>query len=104
MNAASYACRAGRSKVTIRVKIAVLVRDLREIPRFHVGSCASASQDEGRERNRESWLAPAMITFSLLGCDAELREDEHVSCRVFDADFFCAVEGGANWHRNLNSF
>jgi len=58
MNAASYACRAGRSKVAL----------------------------------------------SLPGCDAELGEYHYVPCRVFDADFFCAVERGANRHRNINSF
>src|SRR5580692_11210556 len=61
-----------------------------------VMNAASYAERAGRGKVR--------VVFSGLRRDAKLRKDDHVSGRIFDADFFRAVERSADGHRNVNSF
>src|SRR5580693_6723310 len=61
-----------------------------------VMNAASYAERAGRGKVR--------VVFSGLRRDAKLRKDDHVSGRIFDADFFRAVERSANWHRNVDAF
>src|SRR5580704_8788011 len=60
-----------------------------------VMNAASYAERAGRGKVR--------VVFSGLRRDAKLRENDHVSGRILDADFFRAVKGSAHSHRNLDA-